>query len=228
MLADILVSLGLLWRGDHQVYEIIGLSLMVSGTAVLLATMVGIPLGAVLALRRFPGRRLALNLLNSLMGLPPVVLGLGLYLLLSRQGPLGFLGLLFSPTAMIVAQALLATPIIAALSASALGAVSPRLRETALLLGATPGQAAWLVVREARNNLLAAVMAGFGRVVAEVGAVLIVGGNISGQTRVMTTAIVMETSKGNFALAMALGIVLLTLAFLVNLLLLWLQGPGER
>ncbi len=228
MMQDFLASLALLLAGDQQVYQIIGLSLLVSGTAVVVAALVGIPVGAVLALTQFPGRRLALNLLNTLMGLPPVVLGLALYLLLSRRGPLGFLELLFTPTAMIVAQTILAAPIVAALSASAIRAVPLQVRETALLLGATPRQAAWLVLREARGNLLAAVMAGFGRVMAEVGAVIIVGGNISGQTRVMTTAIVMETAKGNFALALALGLVLLTIAFLINFLLQWLAGPGER
>ncbi len=228
MAEDILTSLVLLITGDWHVYQIIGLSLLVSGTAILVAAMVGIPAGAILALTQFPGRRLIVLLLNTLMGLPPVVLGLALYLFLSRRGPLGFLGLLFTPTAMILAQTMLALPIVAALSASAVRAVHPAVRETALLLGATPRQAAWMVVREARSNLVAAVMAGFGRVAAEVGAVMIVGGNISGQTRVMTTAIVMETAKGNFALAMALGIVLLTLSFLINLLLWRLQGNGDR
>jgi len=228
MTEDILASLALLCTGDGQVYQIIGLSLLVSGTAIGIAALLGIPLGAVLALTQFPGRRLMLHLCNTLMGLPPVVLGLALYLLLSRRGPLGFLSLLFTPTAMILAQTILATPIVAALSASALQAVSPQVRETALMLGGTPRQAAWMVVREARVNLVAAVMAGFGRVAAEVGAVMIVGGNIRGQTRVMTTAIVMETAKGNFALAMALGIVLLALSFLINLLLWRLQGSGGR
>lgn len=228
MTEDILASLALLCTGDGQVYQIIGLSLLVSGTAIGIAALLGIPLGTVLALTQFPGRRLMVHLCNTLMGLPPVVLGLALYLFLSRRGPLGFLSLLFTPTAMILAQSILATPIVAALSASALQAVSPQVRETALMLGGTPRQAAWMVVREAQVNLVAAVMAGFGRVSAEVGAVLMVGGNISGQTRVMTTAIVMETAKGNFALAMALGLVLLSLSFLINLLLWRLQGPGSR
>jgi len=226
MMQDIFASLALLLSGDGQVYQIIALSLLVSGTAIGIAALLGIPLAAVLALTPFPSRRLILHLLNTLMGLPPVVLGLALYLLLSRRGPLGFLTLLFTPTAMILAQTILALPIVAALSASALQAVNPAVRETALMLGATPRQAAWMVLREARGHLVAAVMAGFGRVAAEVGAVMIVGGNISGQTRVMTTAIVMETAKGNFALAMALGLVLLTLSFLVNLLLWRLQGVG--
>lgn len=228
MIEDIFASLALLVSGDGQVYQIIALSLLVSGTAIGIAALLGIPLGAALALTQFPGRRLVLHLFNTLMGLPPVVLGLALYLFLSRRGPLGCLSLLFTPTAMILAQSILATPIVAALSASALQAVSPRVRETALMLGGTPRQAAWMMVREAQVNLVAAVMAGFGRVSAEVGAVLMVGGNISGQTRVMTTAIVMETAKGNFALAMALGLVLLSLSFLINLLLWRLQGPGSR
>jgi tungstate transport system permease protein len=219
-------SLLLLVSGDPELYGIIARSLMVSGTAILLASLLGVSGGIVVALHRFPGRRLFINVLNTFMGLPPVVVGLVVYLLLSRSGPLGFFGLLFTPTAMILAQTILATPILAALTVSALLSVKPLVRDTALALGATPGQAAWTVVREARYGLMAAVIAGFGRVSAEVGAVMMVGGNIAGYTRVMTTAIVLDTAKGEFALAIGLGLVLIFLAFLVNLGLNLLQGRG--
>lgn len=219
-------SLELLISGDRELYQIIGRSLLVSGVAVSLAALLGIGLGVIIALHSFTGRRLVINLLNTLMGLPPVVVGLVLYLILSRSGPLGPLGLLFTPTAMIAAQAILATPIVAALTISALLGVKPQVRDTAISLGATPRQAAGIVLREARYALMAAVIAGFGRVSAEVGAVMMVGGNIAGYTRVMTTTIVLETAKGQFALAIALGLVLIMLAFLINLMLNLIQGRG--
>ena len=226
ILQGLVQSLHLLFSGDPELYHIIARSLMVSGTAILLAALFGLSGGIGVALHLFPGRRLLINILNTFMGLPPVVVGLVVYLLLSRSGPMGFLGLLFSPTAMIIAQTILATPILAALTVSALLAVKPLVRDTALALGATHRQAAWTVVREARYGLLAAVIAGFGRVSAEVGAVMMVGGNIAGYTRVMTTAIVLDTAKGEFALAIALGMVLIFVAFLVNLGLNLLQGRG--
>lgn len=220
-------SLFLLFSGDPELYRIIARSLLVSGTAIILAALLGISAGIGVALQRFPGRRLLINILNTFMGLPPVVVGLVVYLLLSRSGPLGFLGLLFTPSAMIIAQTVLATPILAALTVSALLAVKPQVRDTAVALGATPRQAAWTVVREARYGLMAGVIAGFGRVSAEVGAVMMVGGNIAGYTRVMTTAIVLDTAKGEFARAIALGLVLILVAFLVNLGLNLFQGRGE-
>jgi len=226
LLSGFLQAFSLILHLDRVLVGIILLSLKVSGFALLIATALGLPLGSLLGLKRFPGRDLAISVTNTLMGLPPVVVGLIVYLILSRRGPLGFLGLLYSPTAMIIAQTILATPILAALTVSALLAIKPLVRDTALALGASPRQAAWTVVREARYGLLAAVIAGFGRVSAEVGAVMMVGGNIAGYTRVMTTAIVLDTAKGEFALAIALGLVLIFVAFLINLGLNLLQGRG--
>jgi tungstate transport system permease protein len=224
-----------LWRGvlliasgEPELYRIIWLSLQVSGAAVALAALVGCPLGALVALGRFPGRRLVMNLLNTLMGLPPVVVGLTVYLILSRSGPLGVLGLLFTPRAMVLAQWLLATPIVAALSVAAVAEVSPLVREAALGLGASPFQASLVVVRQARFALVAALIAGFGRVMAEVGAVMMVGGNIAGYTRVMTTTIALDAARGDFELAIGLGLVLILLSFLLNAGLQALQGSGRR
>jgi tungstate transport system permease protein len=226
ILQGLIQSLFLLFSGDPELYRIIARSLLISGSAIILASFLGIAIGVATALNQFPGRRLFVNILNTFMGLPPVVVGLVVYLLLSRSGPLGFLGLLFSPVAMVIAQTILATPILAALTVSALLSVKPLVRDTALALGATPSQIAWTIIREARYGLMAAVIAGFGRVSAEVGAVMMVGGNIAGYTRVMTTAIVLDTAKGEFALAIALGLVLIFLAFLVNLGLNLIQGRG--
>ena len=224
-----------LWEGlklivgfDPDLYAIILLSLQVSGLAVLLAVAVGGSAGAVIALTDFRGRRLLINILNTLMGLPPVVVGLVLYLLLSRSGPFGFLELLFTPAAMIMAQTILATPIVAALTLSAVAGVPAGVRETALGLGASRMQAVGVVIREARFAIMAAVMAGFGRVSAEVGAVMMVGGNLKDHTRVMTTAIVLNTSRGEFELAIALGLVLILLSFLINGVLQVLQGRVTR
>lgn len=219
---------GLILSFDPELYSIILLSLKVSGGAVLIASMTGVPFGAACALRRFPGRRAVVLLLNTFMGFPPVVAGLLIYLLLSRSGPLGFMGLLYSPGAMVVAQSVIAFPIVAGLSWSAAVSVSPSIEETALTLGASGFAVDWRVISEARMQILAAVIAGFGRAIAEVGAVLIVGGNIAGYTRVMTTTIAMETGKGSFELAIALGVVLLLVAFLVNVLLRLAQGGMGR
>ncbi len=226
ILQGLLQSFLLILSGDPELYGIIARSLLISGSAILLASLLGISSGIGVALHHFPGRRLLINIFNTFMGLPPVVVGLVVYLLLSRSGPLGVLGLLFTPTAMIIAQTILASPILAALTISALLSVKPQVRETAIALGATPLQAVWTIIREARHGLMAAVIAGFGRVSAEVGAVMMVGGNIAGYTRVMTTAIVLDTAKGDFALAIGLGLVLIFLAFLVNLGLNLLQGRG--
>jgi tungstate transport system permease protein len=226
ILQGLIQSLYLIFSGNPELYSIIARSLLISGSAILLASFFGILAGIGVALHRFPGRRLLINIFNTFMGLPPVVVGLVVYLLLSRSGPLGFLGLLFSPTAMVIAQTILATPILAALTISALLSVKPLVRDTALALGASPSQAVWTVVREARYGLMAAVIAGFGRVSAEVGAVMMVGGNIAGYTRVMTTAIVLDTAKGEFTLAIGLGLILIFLAFLVNLGLNLIQGRG--
>ncbi|HEY3347869.1 MAG TPA: ABC transporter permease [Nitrospirota bacterium] len=220
-------AFGLLASFDRELYSIIFLSLKVSGLAVIIAASLGIPLGALCALRRFPGRGVAITLLNTLMGLPPVVAGLLVYLFLSRSGPLGFLGLLFSPSAMVIAQVVIALPIVSALTWSAVASVGTEVRETAIVLGAGRMAVDWAVLKEARVSVLAAVIAGFGRATAEVGAVLMVGGNIGGYTRVMTTTIAMETSKGSFELAIALGVVLLSLAFIINFALRAVQGRGS-
>ena len=224
ILSGFIKALGLIVSLDPELYSIILLSLKVSGGAVMIASLAGVPVGAVCALRRFPGRRLLVLLLNTFMGFPPVVAGLLIYLMLSRSGPLGFMGLLYSPGAMVMAQSAIAFPIVAGLSWSAAASVSPGIRETACTLGAVGFAVDWRVISEARTQILSAVIAGFGRAIAEVGAVLIVGGNIAGYTRVMTTAIAMETGKGSFELAIALGMVLLSVALVVNILLRLAQG----
>lgn len=208
---------------DGEVLGIAWLSLRVSGLATVLSTALGIGLGAAVALVRFPGRRVVIGLVNTGMGLPPVVVGLFVSMLLWRSGPLGVLELLYTPTAMVVAQCVIATPIVMGLTVAALQHLPPNLRLQIQSLGASPLQTLWLLLREARLPLLAAVMAGFGGVISEVGASIMVGGNIKGQTRVLTTATVMETSKGNFELAVALGLLLLVLMFAVNLALTWIQ-----
>jgi tungstate transport system permease protein len=215
----LLQALDLILHLDPVLFGIILLSLKVSGLALGIATALGLPLGALLGLRRFPGRDLAISIANTLMGLPPVVVGLFVYLLLSRRGPLGFMGLLYSPTAMIIAQTILAMPIVTALCHSAIVNVDPIIRQAARTLGATPRQETLTVIHESRYGILSAVIAAFGRVMAEVGAILIVGGNIAGYTRVMTTTIALETDKGNFELALALGIILLMISFAINFVL---------
>jgi len=211
---------------DQTLFGIIFLSLKVSGSALLIATAFGLPVGALLGLKRFPGRDLAISSVNTLMGLPPVVVGLFVYLLLSRKGPLGFMGLLYSPTAMVVAQTILALPIVSALCHTAIVNIDPIIRLSARTLGATPGQETIAVIREARYGIFSAVIAAFGRVMAEVGSILIVGGNIAGYTRVMTTTIALETDKGNFELAIALGIILLAISFVINAVLHGVQKKG--
>jgi tungstate transport system permease protein len=201
---------------DAQLISIVGLSLQVSLTAVVFATALGLPLGALLAVERFPGRRSVIVLLNALMGLPPVVVGLLVYLLLSRAGPLGSLGILFTPTAMVIAQTVLIAPIIAALARQTLEDAWREYEEQLRSLGAARVTAAVTLIWDTRFSLLTIVLAGFGRAAAEVGAVMIVGGNIEGVTRVMTTAIALETSKGDLPLALGLGIVLIGLVVVLN------------
>ena len=210
-------ALTLVIHCDQDLAEIVLLSLRVSLTAVLLASLVGLPLGAILGLLRFPGHRPAVVLLNALMGLPPVVVGLVVYLLLSRSGPLGSWGLLFTPAAMIIAQCILVTPLVAALTRQVVETLWEELQEQLRSLGVDPWRAIGTLLWEGRFSLLTAILAGFGRAIAEVGAVLIVGGNIAHVTRTMTTAIALETSKGDLPLALGLGIILITLALLVNL-----------
>jgi tungstate transport system permease protein len=217
-------ALGLLAALDPEVLAIVALSLQVSGTALLMSTLVGVPLGAWLGLaRRVPARALLATLVYTGMGLPPVVVGLVVYLLLSRSGPLGPLGWLFTPQAMILAQTVLALPLAVGLTASAVEAVDPELGVQLRALGATERQAAWAILREARPGVLVALVAAFGAIISEVGAVMLVGGNIAGRTRVLTTAIVLETRQGAFALALALGLILLALTFVSNLVVVQWQ-----
>jgi tungstate transport system permease protein len=204
------------------------LSLYVSGLALLIATAVGVPIGVRLALRPVPGQRLVEGVIYTGMGLPPVVVGLFVYLLLSRSGPLGWLGWLFTPAAMVAAQVVIALPLVTGLTMTAVRQVNPDLRPQLRALGATPFQVTRTMLREARSGVVVAVAAAFGGIISEVGAVMLVGGNIEGSTRVLTTAIVLETRKGNFELSLALGGALLGLAFLSNLLLLCLQGRVNR
>jgi tungstate transport system permease protein len=208
---------------DREVARITALTLAVSGLATLVSLAVGVAVGSFLALTSFPGRRLVLALVNTGMGLPPVAVGLLVAVLLWRSGPLGALGLIYTPAAMVIAQAVIALPIITGFTAAALQSLNPRLRLQLLALGASRWQALWLLLREARLPLLAAVMAGFGAAISEVGASMMVGGNIEGQTRVLTTAIVLETGRGNFDMAIALSVLLLALVFAVNLVLTLVQ-----
>ncbi|MBI2902721.1 MAG: ABC transporter permease [Candidatus Methylomirabilis oxyfera] len=217
----------LLVRGDPEVLGIALLSLKVSGTATLLSLLVGIPLGTSLALTRFPGRNIAMSLVNTGMGLPPVVVGLFVSIFLWRSGPLGLLELLYTPTAIVIAQLIIAAPIVTGLTMTAVQQLNPRLRLQLVGLGASRLQVVWLLLKEARLPLLAAVMAGFGAVISEIGASIMVGGNIYRQTRVLTTATVLETSKGNFDMAIALSLLLLLLTFAVNWALTWVQQRGR-
>ena len=214
---------GLVLSGDPEVLAITRLSLVVSGAATSLSLVAGIPLGTVLALTRFPGRAMVVALVNTGMGLPPVVVGLFVSILLWRQGLFGAWELLYTPTAMVLAQFVIACPVVAGLTLAAVQQVPPRFRLQMLALGASRPQLLWVLLRQARLPLLAACMAGFGAVISEVGASLMVGGNIRGQTRVLTTATVLETAKGNFDVAIALSVILLALTFLVNWALTWIQ-----
>ncbi|HME41811.1 MAG TPA: ABC transporter permease [Syntrophorhabdales bacterium] len=208
---------------DPEVMGITWLSLKVSGIATLVSLLLGISIGSVIALTRFPGRRVAVSLVNTGMGLPPVVVGLFVSIMLWRNGPLGFLEILYTPTAMIVAQAIIATPIVMGITLAAMQQLPKKLRLQIFALGATRLQMVWILIKEAKLPLLAAVMAGFGGVISEVGASIMVGGNIRGYSRVLTTATVMETSRGNFDVAIALGIILLLLAYVINAILTHIQ-----
>jgi tungstate transport system permease protein len=211
-----------------ELWPIVLLSLQVSGTALIISAVFGIPLGARLALRPVPGQRLIELLIYTGMGLPPVVVGLVVYLLLSRSGPLGWLSWLFTPAAMITAQTIIALPLVIGLTMTAVEGIDPAFRLQVRSLGATPRQVMGAVLREAQMGVLAAIIAAFGGIISEVGAVMLVGGNIEGRTRVLTTAIVLETRQGNFELALALGGVLLSLAFVSNFLLLRLGRRWQR
>ena len=228
----------LIWQGiakafelvfgfDAEVWAITWLSLEISGFATLLSLLVGIPLGIALALTRFPGRSITVALVNTGMGLPPVVVGLFVSIFLWRSGPLGFFELMYTPAAMIIAQVVIAFPIVAGLTMASFQTLDPNLSLQLLGIGASKPQLLWLLCREARLPLLAAVMAGFGGVISEVGASMMVGGNIRGQTRVLTTATVLETGKGNFDVAIALGLILLALTFAINFILTRMQQRGQ-
>ncbi len=222
------LAFGLVLAGDGDLMEIILLSLQVSLTAIAIAALLALPLGALLAVARFPGRGAILVLVNALMGLPPVVVGLVVYVFLSRAGPLGWMGLLYTPTAMIIAQVILVAPIIAALSRQVLEDLHGEYAEQFQSLCLRRHQIIGALLWDGRYSLLTVLLAGFGRAVAEVGAVIIVGGNIDHLTRVMTTAIALETSKGDLALALALGIVLLAIALTVNGLVMALRATAYR
>lgn len=231
MLQSLSQALQLIVSADPALAEIVTLSLRVTGMALVLSTILGIPLGVFLGLRRFIARRLVIALLYTGMGFPPVVVGLFVYMLLSRSGSLGRIGsplvpALFTPAAMVLAQTIIALPMVAGFTMAAVMAVDPGLRQQVQALGATSWQTGLTILLEARMGVLTAVIAGFGSIISEVGAVMMVGGNIEHSTRVLTTAIVLETSKGNFTLAMALGLILLGLAFVANLAMLRLQGKA--
>jgi len=221
-------ALSLITGGDPHLFNIVLLSLQVSVSAVLIAALIGLPLGAALAISRFPGRHLLVVMTNALMGLPPVVVGLAVYLLLSRAGPLGEFGLLFTPQAMVIAQAILVLPIIVALTRQAAEDAWADYDELLRSLGAGPARAALTLLWDIRFSLLTTVLAGFGRAAAEVGAVMIVGGNIDGVTRVMTTAIALETSKGDLPLALGLGAILISIVVAVNAVAYLLKEAAAR
>lgn len=221
-------AFALIGRLDAQLIDIVVLSLKVSLSAVAIAALLGLPLGAILAVARFRGRQAIIVLLNALMGLPPVVVGLVVYLLLSRAGPLGPLGILFTPTAMVIAQVILITPIIAALSRQSIEDAWHEYEEQLRSLGANRYTASLTLLWDTRFSLVTILLAGFGRAAAEVGAVMIVGGNIDGVTRVMTTAIALETSKGDLPLALGLGIILITLVVALNAGAYWVKEAAQR
>lgn len=227
LLEGIIEAFRLIISFDPELLQIVFLSLRVSLTAIIIATLLAVPVGAILGLKPEKSTRFLNKIIFTFMGMPPVVAGLIIYLILSRQGPLGVLALLYSPTAMVIAQVFLAFPIVAGLTMVGIRAKGTEIEETARSLGASSTLAAWTVVKESRFGILGAIITGFSRVVAEVGAVMMVGGNIAGHTRVMTTAIVLETRRGNFELAIGLGIILLMLSFIVNSVLYNIQKGGQ-
>lgn len=227
ILQGIIEALILIFTFDPEVWNVILLSLRVSGTAILIATIISLPISSYMALRNFPGKKFLTNLINTFMGFPPVVMGLIIFLLLSKSGPFGFLGLLYSPTAMIIAQLFLAIPIIIGTTKAALESVDPNIKETILSLGSTETQLWWELIKESKRSIIAGILVAFGQAISEVGAVMIVGGNIRWYTRTFTTAIVLQTRMGEFGMAIALGLLLITITFLINYALTHLQ-MGEK
>lgn len=219
-------AFALIYNLDPALLHIILLSLKVSLSALLIATLTGLPLAAFFGFKKIPAKGFLISFMNTFMGLPPVVVGLFVYIFLSRSGPLGFMGLLYTPSAMVIAQTILAFPIVASLCHSAIVNVDPLIRQASLTLGATPFHISMTIIREARYGIMSGIIAALGRVMAEVGAILIVGGNIAGYTRVMTTTIALETDKGNFELALALGIILLVISLSINMGLHIIQKRG--
>ncbi|MHA1412258.1 MAG: ABC transporter permease [Promethearchaeota archaeon] len=227
ILQGIIEALILIFTFDPEVWNVILLSLRVSGTAILIATIISLPISSYMALRNFPGKKFLTNLINTFMGFPPVVMGLIIFLLLSKSGPFGFLGLLYSPTAMIIAQLFLAIPIIIGTTKAALESVDPNIKETILSLGSTETQLWWELIKESKRSIIAGILVAFGQAISEVGAVMIVGGNIRWYTRTFTTAIVLQTRMGEFGMAIALGLLLIAITFLINYALTHLQ-MGEK
>lgn len=228
LLEGLLRAIEMIASGDPEIIEITWRTLRVSLTAVLISTFVGIPLGIFFGLKKFPGRKILLVIINILMGLPPVVAGLWITILLWRSGPLGHLALLFTPTAIVMAQVLVSLPIIIGLTSSAFQQIDEKMLLQIKSLGATKLQALLILLNETRVSILAAIIAGFGRIIAEVGAAMMVGGNIRGETRILTTSIVMEVSKGNFDIAFALSFIIMTITFLITFCLTFLQQRSRK
>jgi tungstate transport system permease protein len=220
-------ALLLLWSVDPELVEIVSVSLKVSSSSTLIASMVGVPAGFLIAFREFPGKRLLITILNTLLALPTVVVGLFVYAFISRRGILGVLDLLYTQKAMVIGQVILIIPIITVFTISAISRIDERYRKTAMTLGANALQTAWIIIREARFAIVAAVIAAFGRVIAEVGISMMLGGNAKGFTRTMTTAMALEYDKGEFVLGVALGIVLLTVSFGLNIFFNYIQGRAR-
>ena len=220
-------ALLLLWSIDPELVEIVSVSLKVSSSSTLIASIVGVPAGFLIAFREFPGKRLLMTILNTLLALPTVVIGLFVYAFISRRGILGVLDLLYTQKAMIIGQVILIVPIITVFTISAISRIDERYRKTAMTLGANALQTAWVIIREARFAIMAAVIAAFGRVIAEVGISMMLGGNAKGFTRTMTTAMALEYDKGEFVLGVALGIVLLTISFGLNIFFNYIQGRAR-
>lgn len=223
ILEGIRKGIELLLTFNTEVLAVVKLSLFVSLFAVIIAVFIGVPLGSIIAIKKFPFKKIVIALINTSMGLPPVVVGLVVTLFLARNGPLGFLQWLYTVKGMILAQVVIATPIVTGLSLAAMQSIDPKFYNQILTLGATTTQAIFVLLKEIRLSILAAIIAGFGSIISEVGAVMMVGGNIKNQTRVLTTAVVLETRMGNFDIAIALGLILLTMSFVVNLALTFIQ-----